>query len=189
MAGIKITDLPILSSPVTDDLLYVVDVSDTSSSPQGTSKQVTIENVIALVPPPSVGVQSVTGEWVDNTDPINPVINRPYLSWVGKISQTGTSDPTIVAEFENTITNGVVTFSRTSSGYFGIDTISGGLSTGVFVENKTLVLATAGGSTYNDCFVVISSISGGKINFYNYGNGGGYQDEFTNMNIEIRVYS
>lgn len=186
MAGVKITELGTLSVPDGADKLYIVDVSDTSESPQGTSKQTTVSDVLALVP--SGGVQSVTGDWVDNTDPINPIVSRPYFIWVGKISQTGTNDPTIVADFENTITNGVVTFSRTSSGYFGIDTISGGLSTGVFTESGTFVLATAGGSTYNDCFVVVSSITGGKINFYNYGNGGGYQDEFTNINIEIRVY-
>jgi hypothetical protein len=187
MAGVRITDLGALSVPDGADKLYIVDVSDTSESPQGTSKQTTVAEVLALVPGSS-GVQSVTGDWVDNTDPINPIVKPPYLTWVGKISQTGTSAPTIVSEFENTITNGVVTFSRTSSGYFGIDTISGGLSTSVFTEANTLVLITPGGSTYNDCFVVVSSITSGKINFYNYGNGGGVQDDFTNMNIEIRVY-
>jgi len=46
MAGIKITDLGILTSPVSEDLLYIVDVSDTSQSPQGTSKQIELGNII-----------------------------------------------------------------------------------------------------------------------------------------------
>ena len=45
MAGVKITDLGILTVPDTADLLYIVDVSDTSESPQGTSKQIEVGNL------------------------------------------------------------------------------------------------------------------------------------------------
>jgi hypothetical protein len=41
MAGRKLTVLPALGEfPAADDLLYIVDVTDTSESPQGTSKAV-----------------------------------------------------------------------------------------------------------------------------------------------------
>jgi len=46
MAGVKITDLGTLTAPVSADLLYIVDVSDTSQSPQGTSKQIELGNVL-----------------------------------------------------------------------------------------------------------------------------------------------
>ena len=46
MAGVKITDLGTLTAPVAEDLLYIVDVSDTSQSPQGTSKQIELGNVL-----------------------------------------------------------------------------------------------------------------------------------------------
>ena len=46
MAGVKITDLGTLNAPVSADLLYIVDVSDTSQSPQGTSKQIELGNVL-----------------------------------------------------------------------------------------------------------------------------------------------
>lgn len=46
MAGIKITDLATLTSPQSDDLLYIVDVSDTSQSPQGTSKQIELGDIV-----------------------------------------------------------------------------------------------------------------------------------------------
>lgn len=39
MAGVKITDLPILSEPATDDVLYIVDATD------NTSKQISFGNV------------------------------------------------------------------------------------------------------------------------------------------------
>ena len=45
MAGVKITDLSTLTTAVDADLLYIVDVSDTSQSPQGTSKQIEMGNM------------------------------------------------------------------------------------------------------------------------------------------------
>ncbi len=45
MAGVKITDLGTLTTAVNEDLLYIVDVSDTSQSPQGTSKQIEVGNM------------------------------------------------------------------------------------------------------------------------------------------------
>jgi hypothetical protein len=47
MAGVKITDLGTLTTAVNEDLLYIVDVSDTSQSPQGTSKQIEVGNIAA----------------------------------------------------------------------------------------------------------------------------------------------
>ena len=46
MAGVKITDLGTLTAPVAEDLLYIVDISDTSQSPQGTSKQIELGNIL-----------------------------------------------------------------------------------------------------------------------------------------------
>ncbi len=47
MAGVKITDLGTLTAPVAEDLLYIVDISDTSQSPQGTSKQIELGNILS----------------------------------------------------------------------------------------------------------------------------------------------
>jgi hypothetical protein len=47
MAGVKITDLTPITSAASDDLLYIVDVSDTSQSPQGTSKQIEVGNMFS----------------------------------------------------------------------------------------------------------------------------------------------
>ena len=47
MAGVKITDLTTLGSAASDDLLYIVDVSDTTQSPQGTSKQIEVGNMFS----------------------------------------------------------------------------------------------------------------------------------------------
>jgi len=45
MAGVKITDLTSLGEATSDDLLYIVDVNDTTQSPQGTSKQIEVQNI------------------------------------------------------------------------------------------------------------------------------------------------
>ena len=45
MAGIKITDLPVLSVADSADYLCIVDVSDTSASPAGTTKKIELSNV------------------------------------------------------------------------------------------------------------------------------------------------
>jgi hypothetical protein len=48
MAGRKLTVLPALGEfPAADDLLYIVDVSDTSESPQGTSKAVEFSDIMS----------------------------------------------------------------------------------------------------------------------------------------------
>ncbi len=45
MANRKLTDLPELLTPANGDFIYIVDVSDTTESPQGTSKKIKKENV------------------------------------------------------------------------------------------------------------------------------------------------
>ena len=47
MAGVKITDLGTLTTAVDADLLYIVDISDTSQSPQGTSKQIEVGDILS----------------------------------------------------------------------------------------------------------------------------------------------
>jgi hypothetical protein len=62
MAGVKITDLGTLTTAVDADLLYIVDVSDTSQSPQGTSKQIEVGNMFSsgtYTPTPSGEVNGI----------------------------------------------------------------------------------------------------------------------------------
>jgi hypothetical protein len=48
MAGKKVTELPELASAELTDIVYVVDVSDTSESAAGTSKQTTVDVISNL---------------------------------------------------------------------------------------------------------------------------------------------
>jgi hypothetical protein len=66
MAGVKITDLGTLTTAVNEDLLYIVDVSDTSQSPQGTSKQIEVGNMF------SSGTYTPTASGFVNGINVNP---------------------------------------------------------------------------------------------------------------------
>ena len=46
MAGIKITDLTALATPEAGDYLCIVDVSDTTQSPEGTTKKIEVGNIL-----------------------------------------------------------------------------------------------------------------------------------------------
>jgi hypothetical protein len=47
MAGVKITDLVTITEAASNDLLYIVDVSNTTQSPQGTSSQIELGNIVS----------------------------------------------------------------------------------------------------------------------------------------------
>lgn len=47
MAGVKITDLVTITEAASNDLLYIVDVSNTTQSPEGTSSQIELGNIVS----------------------------------------------------------------------------------------------------------------------------------------------
>jgi hypothetical protein len=47
MAGVKITDLLTITEAASNDLLYIVDVSNTTQSPEGTSSQIEVGNMFS----------------------------------------------------------------------------------------------------------------------------------------------
>ena len=65
MAGIKITDLDALSVAEAGDYLCIVDVSDTSGSPAGTTKKIELGNVVE------------SGTWTPTFDEVNEAASNP----------------------------------------------------------------------------------------------------------------
>jgi len=75
MAVKKVTDLDALTTVATDDLVMIVDVSDTTDSPEGTSKKIEVTN---LVPTPDPYLCVLHGSFFDTA------IRDVYLPWTGE---------------------------------------------------------------------------------------------------------
>ena len=85
MASRKLTQLPTATEVTASDKIYIVDVSDMSESPQGTSKQAVISNL------PSSGITSLTSTDgsidIDLTDPSAPDLSIPSGAFTPTISE------------------------------------------------------------------------------------------------------
>ena len=76
MAGIKITDLSALSVAASGDYLCIVDVSDTSQSPAGTTKKIELANA------------GISGTWTPTISGENDAISAANID-VARYSRTG----------------------------------------------------------------------------------------------------
>jgi len=81
----------------------------------------------------SGGVQSVSGNLVDDTDPLNPVVSLPYTVYTAIWYQVSTNAPTVNV-LQNSLP-GAIVWART-----GVGTYTGTLA-GVFLENLTFITA------------------------------------------------
>lgn len=64
---------------------------------------VDLYNKLKNLPSGGGGVQTISGDFVDNTDPLNPILNdpRPYKVYTALLTQSGTSAP-VATVLENT---------------------------------------------------------------------------------------
>jgi hypothetical protein len=146
MAGIKITDLSALSVAEATDYLCIVDVSDTSQSPAGTTKKIELGNVAS------------SGTWTPTLDGAtdacsNPVLTKAQYTRVGNIV-TCTIYGTVDFDF-SILNSGFFNFtypftpsSNNSIGTCGVGSIIGRLSSIVF-QNK-IEFTSDSSSAYSD---------------------------------------
>ena len=102
MAGIKITDLSALSVAESADYLCIVDVSDTSQSPAGTTKKIELGNVVQ------------SGTWTPTLDGVDGACSNPQLI-NAKYSRVGNI---VTCTIYGTVDLDFTTFN---SGYFNFD--------------------------------------------------------------------
>jgi hypothetical protein len=145
MAGIKITDLSALTVAEATDYLCIVDVSDTSQSPAGTTKKIELENV------------ATSGTWTPTLDGAddacsNPTLTKAQYSRVGNIL-TCTISGTVDFDF-TLLTSGYFNFTypfapsnNNSIGTCGVGSIIGRLSSIVY-QNK-IEFTSDSSSTYS----------------------------------------
>jgi hypothetical protein len=102
MAGVKITDLTPLATAASGDLLYIVDVSDTTESPQGTSKSIEVGNVLDF----ESGTWTPTFSGEDNACS-NAAVTKAFYSRVGNIV-TCTIYGTVDLDFSTGFSDGTI---------------------------------------------------------------------------------
>ena len=125
------------------------------------------------------GVESISGDYIDNTDPLNPILNdpRPYKVYTALLTQTGTDAP-VATVLENTL-GGDVTWTYDDIGsYFAI---TNGLfvgDVGGFVQDTNVCFR--GLQKFSDSIVSLATLD--PISYFTDG-------LLTNAIIEIRVYN
>jgi hypothetical protein len=145
MAGIKITDLTALSAADSADYLCIVDVSDTTQSPEGTTKKIEVGNF------------GISGTWTPTLDGAdgacsNPTLTKAQYSRVGNIV-TCTIYGTVDLDFEGD-TDGYFNFtypltpsSNNSIGACGIRDANGQVTT--FIRENLINFASDSSSTFS----------------------------------------
>jgi len=100
MAGVKITDLGTLTTAVDADLLYIVDVSDTSQSPQGTSKQIEVGNMFSS----GTYTPTISGE-------VNGIIVQPNSATFIRVGNVATCSAQLEIQLDTGETTGTFEIS------------------------------------------------------------------------------
>jgi hypothetical protein len=135
MAGVKITDLGTLATAASDDLLYIVDISDTSQSPQGTSKQIEVGNLVANTSAAFAPVLStLSGAIVSTGGPdgvYSKIGNAVTLTFIFNIELDFTINPTGTLNF-------TLPFSIGSGFGYGVAVIDTPENINVTISNNTL---------------------------------------------------
>ncbi len=144
-------------------------------------------NIITLNPsdiPSGGGIQSITGDFVNNTDPSNPVIEDPriYKEYTALLTQVSTDAP-VATILENTL-GGIPVWSWDSAGYFlltGVGLFSGTVTVNVGNEGTGEFIATSFPSDFTNDVVnlfVCKPLTPGV----------GENDILADTSITIRVY-
>jgi len=140
MAGRKLPILPSNPTPSDDDLMYGVDVSDTSESAAGTSKQSTFVNIYTYI----LGKLSAALRLIPSGGTTGQVLakssNTDYeVAWTTTLQTNTTFAPTITAE-----TNGTFTITN-----FIIDSIGDVVTFSFYGQFDLDPLETSGACKFN----------------------------------------
>ena len=151
MAGVKITDLGTLTTAVDADLLYIVDVSDTSQSPQGTSKQIEVGNMFSS----GTYTPTISGE-------VNGIVVTPNSASYIKVGSIVNVSAQIGIQMDTGETTGTFEMSlpvasdfASQKNLFGLMQWSNG--SGSLAEIVTLDISAE--TTNNTCIVVIETLT------------------------------
>lgn len=96
MANKRISSLDPLATPAVDDIIPVTDIDDLTGSPQGTTKKVTVANLVAVAPVQSVntatGAVVLDADDIDDTSTSHKFVTSSDITNLGNLSGTNTGD-------------------------------------------------------------------------------------------------
>jgi hypothetical protein len=154
MAGVKITDLGTLTTAVDADLLYIVDVSDTSQSPQGTSKQIEVGNMFS------------SGSYTPTfSAEVNGIVVTPNSATFIKVGSIVTVSSQISIVLDTGETTGTFEMSLPVASNFASQKNLFGLmqySFGPGTLAEILILEISAETTNNTCFVNLEVVTPAK---------------------------
>lgn len=186
MASRKLTQLPTATEVTTSDKIYIVDVSDTTESPQGTSKQALISEL------PSSGITTLTSTDgsidIDLTDPTAPDLSVGYTELVMLYSSVDGDDNGTLTILKQDVGFGTITATRVSN------QVAINSSTTPFTESKTFSLAKFIGDDNERVLNYVDLYSTNQIVFIIYDvDGGSFSGQLGNgtgliCKIVIQVY-
>ena len=150
MAGVKITDLVAITEAASNDLLYIVDVSNTTQSPQGTSSQIEVGNMFSS----GTYTPTVSGE-------VNGILVTPNSATFIKVGSIVNVSAQIGIQMDAAETTGTFELSLPVASDFASQKNLFGLMqfsyTGVLAEIVALTIAAE--TTNNTCIVDIETLT------------------------------
>jgi len=151
MANKKLTDLTELTTPADNDFLYIVDVSDTTESAQGTSKKIRKDKVDSGANKENIAnksdIYTTDTEKYYSATYVNGVLPTSY----SKIVYVNATSPTTATIFdlENPpVTNDNLLKNDTANLYIGTDASTWVYLTGTGYVTKTISSATSNFNTF-----------------------------------------
>lgn len=153
MANKKLTDLTELTTPADNDFLYIVDVSDTTESAQGTSKKIRKDKVDSGASKENIANKQNslaidgTGTKYPTVDAVNAVLPTTY-SKVVYVNATSPTTATIFDTENPPVTNDNALKNDTANLYIGTDASTWVYLTGTGYVTKTVSSATSNFNTF-----------------------------------------
>ena len=147
MAGVKITDLVAITEAASNDLLYIVDVSNTTQSPQGTSSQIEVGNMFSS----GTYTPTVSGE-------VNGIVVTPNAATFIKVGSIVSVSAQIGIQLDTGETTGTFEMSLPVASDFASAKNLFGLmqwSTGGISLAEIVAIDIIAETTNNTCFVDI----------------------------------
>ena len=180
---IEENDVPIIKYTDTKAMYFVKDLDNLydRKSKSEVLLNITIDNLELIGGDSGAGIESVSGNLVDNTDPLNPVIDRGYKVFkaivIGPISGSNIS---VMDILYNDVYTGTAVWSRLNTGIYML-TLNGAFSGNIFTNGNI----SSTNDNQNTDITYISKYTNNEIYLYNFNSSGTRADLTTNDKFSL----